>query len=492
MRTALEQQVLAYLRRSRMLEPGDCAGVAVSGGADSVALLCLLEALRERLGITLAVLHFDHALRGAESEADAEFVAELARARGLPFFSAREDVAAEAARNGWNLEDAARRLRYSFFERTLREGRATHVGVAHTADDQAETVLSHLMRGTGPAGLAGIYPVAAGVVRPLLATRRAELRRYLEACGQGWREDATNRDTRRLRARIREQLLPQLQRDFSPSIVEHLAGLASLAREEEAFWAAIVEEQFDRYVHRAGESFLIGVQDLLAPLHWNAAPRAAISSLRPLTERLIRRLYEKVRGDRRELAANHVQQVIHLASESTSGRRISLPGGIHVEREFSRLVFLRARSLRAAAAGPRETGKPANAYQYSVTLPERGEAAVSVPELGRRYRLKVIDWPSAERETNCDHDALDADLLRAPLILRNWRPGDAYRPRGRRQPRKLNRMLIAGRIPGRERAGWPVLESQGRVIWARGMPPAHEFCAREGTRYGLVIEEDRL
>ena len=213
---SLENRVLETIRRGRMLVPGDRAGVAVSGGADSVALLRMLESLRDRLGITLIVVHFNHKLRESESDADARFVEALARTRGLECIGGCEDVAAAAAANKWNLEDAARRLRYAFFERMIAEGRATRVVVAHTADDQAETVLAHILRGTGPTGLAGIYPAVGSVVRPLLGERREDLREYLRQLGQDWREDSTNRDLSKQRARIREQLLPLLERDFSP------------------------------------------------------------------------------------------------------------------------------------------------------------------------------------------------------------------------------------------------------------------------------------
>src|SRR5271166_5457240 len=148
MRTALEQRVLESIRDSRMFAAGARVGVAVSGGADSVSLLRLLEQLRGELGITLLVVHFDHLLRGAESDGDANFVAELARARGLDFITAREDVSAAAAKEGWNIEDAARRLRYAFFDRVLSEKQASCIAIAHTADDQAETVLGRIMRGT--------------------------------------------------------------------------------------------------------------------------------------------------------------------------------------------------------------------------------------------------------------------------------------------------------------------------------------------------------
>jgi tRNA(Ile)-lysidine synthase len=482
-----------------MLAPGDRAGVAVSGGADSVALLRLIESLRESLGITLVVIHFDHGLRGAESEADARFVAELARARGFEFILERADVSAAAARHKWNLEDAGRRLRYAFFDRLVAEGRATRIVVAHTADDQAETVLAHMLRGTGPTGLGGIYPVAGPVVRPLLRERREDLRKYLRGLGQTWREDPTNLDLRRLRARIRQWLLPLLEQDFSRQVVNHLAGLARLAREEEAFWSLLVESRFRALVHASGGKFEIRVRDLLAPMELSpgarpggAAPRnGEPAPVRVLTERLIRRLYQELRGDRRGFAACHVEQVIHLASESTSGRRVELPGGIVVERNFDDLVFARERPTERLAR-PRGTGARAGGYRYSVSPPGRGAAAISVPELGALFCLKVVDWPIAERDTKRDCPVLDASLLGSPLILRNWQPGDAYRPQGHRRIRKLKEMFRVRRILSSQRACWPVLESGGQVVWARGMPPAEEFCAREGTRAGVLIEEHPL
>ncbi len=488
----LENSVLQAIRQSRMLVPGDRAGVAVSGGADSVALLRLLAALREKLGITLLVVHFDHQLRGAESDADAKFVADLAGERGLDCVVEREDVAAAAAANKWNLEDAARRLRYAFFERLVAEGRATRIVVAHTADDQAETVLAHILRGTGPAGLAGIYPVVGSVVRPLLAERREDLREYLRGLGQSWREDATNRDLSRQRARIREQLLPLLERDYSPGIANRLAGLASLAREEEAFWNALVEDRFRALVQTSASKCAINITALQKPLKLSVDPESGEGvALRTLTERLIRRIYRELHGDLGGLGSMHVSQVLHLASESASGRRAELPGCVLVDRVFDELVFSHATGVLARPAA-RETQSPGSAYLYIVKLPAKGSASVSVPELNRRFCLKVIDWSVSERDTKWDSTALDAKLLLEPLILRNWRPGDAYRPLGRRQPKKLKEMFLAERVPSRDRAGWPVLESGGRVAWARGLPPADDFCARKGTQAALVIEEQQL
>lgn len=511
MRHPLEQRVLEAIRHSRMLSPGDRVAVAVSGGADSVALLRLLQGIHADLGVTLLVAHFNHCLRGAESDADAEFVAALAKAGGLELVSTREGVAAEAALHHWNVEDAARRLRYAFFAHIVEQGRAARVAVAHTADDQAETVLARIFRGTGLTGLSAIHPVVGPIVRPLLDSRRADLRVYLTSRGDTWREDSSNRDLRRQRARIREKLLPLIEREFAPSIVDRLTDLARLAREEETFWSALVDDCFRATVRSAPDDATpassISVEALLHPLPAVASFKAGSAQpcTRALTERLIRRLYQELRGDRRQLTSRHVDQVIHLAAESSSGRRIELPAAITVARNFGSLVFSAAPPADSPALRPTdrlarryphkfqsETAASKKTYSYTVDLdlPSSGSAAsVSVTELGCRFRLKVIDWPMTTRETESCGEALDADLLRAPLILRNWRPGDSYRPRGRRQPRKLKQMFLAARIPSRARSTWPVLESGGRVVWARGMPPAHEVSVTRNTRAGVVIEE---
>jgi tRNA(Ile)-lysidine synthase len=494
MKLTLERQVLDAIHRERMVNPGDRVAVAVSGGADSVALLHLLADLRDTLGITLLVTHFNHSLRGPESEADAEFVAALSRQQGLEYICDREDVAAVAARQKLNLEDAARRLRYEFFQRIVAQGRATRVAVAHTADDQAETVLARLFRGTGPAGLAGIYPVLGPIIRPLLAARRENLREYLQGRGQSWREDLTNFDTSRQRAQIRAELLPVLEAKFSPKIVRHLSELARFSREEREFWSALVEERFRALVREHRGQFTVPIGGLMSPLGLStgaaSSPRDSGPALRTLTERLIRRLYEGVRGDCHDLSAVHVEQVIHLAAACESGSRIELPSGIVVERSFGNLIFSKAARRPRASRGV-ETAPAPLAYHYVASIPGEGMTAISVPELGTRFLLKVIDWSSTERDTKRE-DTLDADLLKSTLTLRNWQPGDAYRPRGHRQVRKLKQLFLARRVPRSERAHWPVIECGGRIVWVRDMPLASDFCAGDRTRTGLRIEEDRL
>ena len=492
----LEQRVLANIRRRKMLSPGDRVGVAVSGGADSVGLLRLLEALRGRLGIALLVVHFDHCLRGTESDADAEFVIELARELGLECVVERGDVLAVASRNKWNLEDAGRRMRYAFFERLVAQRKVNRVAVAHTEDDQAETVLAHLLRGTGLTGLAGIHAEAGPIIRPLLGERRESLRQYLREIGQSWREDSTNLDVRRMRARVRECLLPMLERDFTSHVTNRLAALAELAREEQIFWTVLLEDRVRTLVQRDDGRLSIAIGDLLAPI--NTAPQKSTTTSgqktpwqRALTERLIRRLYEDVHGTTRGLGLRHVEQVIRLAGESASGSRVELPGDVVVERNFDRLIFSRVADKRQSS-GRATRPAPLAEYEYAINLPIEGTMNILVPVLKRRFSLKMIDWPFPERDTKRDCVALDADLLRSPLILRNWRCGDIYRPLGRRHRAKLKEMFRVRKISSEERLLWPVLESAGNVVWAQGMPVAHDFCAGERTQLGLLIEEAQV
>jgi tRNA(Ile)-lysidine synthase len=480
------------LKKREMMRPGDRVGVAVSGGADSVALLLLLLELREKLGIVLSVVHFNHKLRGKASDADEVFVAKLAAKQGLELHSASVDVAKKAKKERANLEDAARRARYDYFRSLAESGACGRIVVAHTADDQAETVLAHLLRGTGLAGLGGIHPVAGPVIRPLLNVRRSELRHYLRARKQTWREDATNRDTKRMRARIRKQLLPLLEKQFQPAVVEHLASLAELAREDEADLQGQAELRVLALAKETKGGLRIPARDIAGPRSTAGnLPKEtsedfgiAISST-GVRKRMVRHMIAKIKPRAGQLGANHVETVLELARVGQSGSSLSLPGGVEVRRERDELFFLAVDKTEKTSshAAPRE-------YEYKIDL-ARGEEEVCVTELGCVFRLKVIDWPLKRGETSKDGAVLDRDRLLFPIVLRNWRPGDRLRPQGHRSAHKLKRLLNEKRVSRWERDGWPVLTSGGVLAWARGFPVAAEFAANERTRAAIVVAEEK-
>ncbi len=482
-------RILATIARHQMLRAGDRVGVGVSGGSDSVALLRLLRELSEQMGIRLVVLHFNHCLRGMDSQQDEHFVASLAGHHDLPFLSGREDVAAVARAERWNLEDAARRLRYGFFRSLISDGRIDRVAVAHTSDDQAETVLARLLRGTGPSGLAAIYPVKGRIVRPLIEIRRADLREYLEGLGQPWREDATNHDPARMRSRLRHRILPILEAELQPAIVSHLGRLAGMARQDEAFWGALIGAQIASLLRRDPDRLSIRCADLLAGALPPGVefPREAQSAV---AQRMVRGIVEELRGDCRQWTADHVERVVELATDGSSGSRLQLPG-VLVERSFDWLSF----SLAAQETGRRASGRslPSSAFSRVVELGNPGEStAIAVPEIRCRFHLKVVDWHPCGSDTYSDQGALDRDLLDSPLVLRSWRPGDSIRPQGRHGARKLKQFLRMERVALRDREGWPVLTSANTLVWARGLRVAADFAPGSATRTGVMITEEKL
>jgi tRNA(Ile)-lysidine synthase len=333
-RSTLTQNFLAKLQHERLLRAGMRAGVAVSGGADSVALLTLLAKMRAELGVVVSVVHFNHKLRGEASDADEKFVTALAEKLGVALHVGRADVAGKAAREKANLEDAGRRARYGFFERLVEQGVVDVVATAHTMDDQAETVLAHILRGTGIAGLAGIHPVAEHVVRPLLTFRREELRRFLRTRKQSWREDATNRDTSRVRARMRKKLLPLLAKEFNPAVIEHVAGLAARAREQAALVEQLSRELFEQLVALGGKSARIGTAELLNPLKFADGEGCEV-----LRGKLILDIVERVKQRRGQISSQHIAAIVQLAKQGQPGKRLQLPGGVDVWREKDALIF---------------------------------------------------------------------------------------------------------------------------------------------------------
>jgi tRNA(Ile)-lysidine synthase len=479
--------ILDAIRAAGFLRPGDRVGVAVSGGADSVALLLLLLELRKELGVVLSVAHFNHKLRGAASDADEKFVAKLAAKYGLAFHVARADVAGKAKYEKRNVEDAARRARYEFFARLMVAGHVDKVAVAHTADDQAETVLAHILRGTGLTGLGGIHPVAGHVVRPLLKSRRAELRAYLRSRKQSWREDATNLDTSKTRARIRKKLVPLLEKEFQPAVVSHLSTLADLTREDEALLNWAVGAVYQRVVQKTQGSLRVAVSDLLdltKTESTTADTQKYSESGRAMSARLVRRIADELKPRAGQLSAVHVDAVLNLVKHGRNGSLLQLPGGMDVRREHDALVF-----CARPASGHPGSAIYAKEFRYEIEA-LRSLAEICVPELGCVFRLRVIDWPAKRGDTKNIESVLDRDALRFPLVLRNWRPGDKFRPVGHHRAHKLKRLLTEKRISRWEREGWPVLLSGESFVWTRGLPVAVDFAPGSATRVGIEITEE--
>jgi len=455
----IADRVLQTIHRYGMFQPGQYAGVAVSGGADSVALLHILLELAPALDLRLAVLHLDHMLRGQESRADADFVRDLAGTLGLPFHLAEVDVAGLAARSGDNLEQAARSARYEFFGQFLSRD-FNRIALGHTRSDQAETVLFRFLRGAGTGGLAGIRPVtSAGFVRPLIDIDRAHVEQYLTSRGIPWREDATNRSTDFARNRIRHELLPQLTRDWNPSMAETLARTADWAQAEEAWWDHQLSGLAGRILICKPPIVLARVDDL------RQLPLA-------VARRLIRRAVEIAKGDLRSIGFEHVEAILAMAATTEGSGRTQAPG-LDIYRSFE--------WLRLAPIG-RETLENRN-FRLPLTIP----GSVTIPQTGIVIHLQLID--GRDCSYNEEMGRLDWDRVSGALELRNWRPGDQYHPAGGDGTVKLKTLFQNSRIPLWERRAWPVITRADRIIWTRRFGPAMEYVATPDSRLVLCVRE---
>jgi len=466
MRHTLEIQVCRTIRKHDMVKPGERVLVAVSGGADSMALLECLHSLAPALKITLAVAHMNHCIRGAEADQDEEFVRSFCDRLGCDFVSESADVKQKAALSGQNLEECARHLRYAFLRRTARSLGAGKIAVGHTRNDQAETLLLRLLRGSGVQGLAAIHPVLdQQVIRPLLECSRSTIIDYLEQKQVGYREDSTNRDLHHLRNLARHELLPYLERSFNPKILATLAREAELARE--------VSSYLDLKSRQAFESMRRG--HLRPPNGLNAVDlpvKALLELPRALQRTVIRLALRESRGDLRGITAGQVEDILSLCRPGQSGRRVSLPRGTVVLREFEDLLFL--------------ISKPAATIGYSYELPLPGQCVLAevgiqlIATIGSRWEAGVKEPDPAI--ATCV--ALDRQSLPETLTVRSRLPGDRY---GGVHRRKVKKMLIDAKVPLRLRPTLPMIVAGADVVWIPGFKPARPYRVQAGSDITVVL-----
>ncbi|MBI4598068.1 MAG: tRNA lysidine(34) synthetase TilS [Candidatus Omnitrophica bacterium] len=330
------ERITQAITTHQLLTPGDRVVVAVSGGADSVALLHLFTRLQPAWKLALVVGHVDHGLRASSSE-DAEFVRRLAARWRLPVAIERREVGRACADNGWSLEDGARRIRYDALQQMARRAQANRIALAHTADDQAETVLMRLLRGSGLLGLSAIpwqrtLDERATIIRPLLDVWREDVLAYLEAEGLSHCEDPSNRDLRFLRNRIRHELLPLLQQTYNPKIKHALLQLANHTHWEYRYLQTAAARQWKRVAkrHRSG-AIRISVEG------FNRQPKA-------LQRQLLRQTVEALRGAVGRLEFRHWAEAERLFTERPNGAIVDLPNGLQLIRERDHVIAICARS----------------------------------------------------------------------------------------------------------------------------------------------------
>ncbi len=451
------EQVAETISRYNMFERGDTVGVAVSGGADSVCLLHVLLELAPRWALRLRVLHLNHCLRGRESIEDARFVREMAVRLGLDVDVQETAVGLLQAESGENLEQLARRIRRQFFRERLEAGLVNRVALGHTRSDQAETVLFRILRGCGTTGLAGILPVTGeGVVRPLLEVHHQAVERFLQKRNIPWREDASNRDPAFARNRIRHHLLPALTESWNPSLTDSLAHMATLVQDEEQYWDQEIARVASRVLLRRGPALLLAASDLR-------------SLELPIARRLLRRAIRDAKGDLLGIEFKHIEGILRLAWQSGGEGGIEIPG-LDLRRSFD--------WIRLAPKGTEPVDRDCS-FHLDLTVPGK----VLLPGAGTILAVEISEDPRASLR------GLDRDRLPGRLAVRNWRPGDRYRPLGHAYPVNCKTLFQKHKVPSWERQYWPMVVHGETIVWARLFGPALDYAANPLTRQILTIAE---
>jgi len=448
------------IAKYEMLQPGERVVVAVSGGADSMALLLVLWEIKRDLSLSLVVAHLDHGLR-PEAKEEKMFVRKAAADLGVPFVSRKVDVREWQKGQRLALQEAAREARYAFFLDAAREQKATKIALGHTADDQAESMVMRILRGSGTRGLSGIPPIRGGMmIRPLIESWRAEVESFLKDRRISFRSDPSNRSLHFLRSRIRHELLPILQQ-YNPRVRQTLVQMADLFRAEEGFWQKLVEEKFPAVArHHKRDSLALDIPALMEQPF-------------PLRLRILRYAIEKLRGHLRRINLSHMLAVESLLQSPEPNKNLHLPQGLVVEKTYHVLSFSKSK-------------EEAIPFEHSLF----GPGYLEIPEIGRGIRLEVQQRRPKEpfEESSCIA-LLDFDTLDFPLIVRSFRPGDRLQPLGMEEgEKKVKDLFIDCKIPLQQRKRIPLLFKEDRVLWVAGVRLDHRARLKPETRRVLKVE----
>jgi len=492
----LEQRVLHFIQEHHLVSSQDKLLVAVSGGQDSVCLLHILVKLMEELDIRLHVAHLNHQLRGAEAEADAGYVSELAHQLGIPATIEQRDVKSYQARAHISLEEAAREVRYAFLAQVARSIGADRVAVGHTVDDHIETILMHLIRGTGTRGLCGLQPKqirnSLTIIRPLLAVSRQETADYCHHYQLAPRVDASNLSLSPLRNRIRLQLLPLLQ-SYNPGVAEALLRTARIASDDLAFLDRETGQLWGEVAQELENTIILDKERFLG------LPSA-------LKRHLLRASIEKLLGNLKDIETRHIEEIMNALTKP-AGKRLSLPGGLIFSIEYDKYLI----GADSAALSPfpslgaefqlkipGETLLPGWCIEASIInrelMPE--EVVKGKPEGALAPSETTIPLPLDKGKgikgigliNNLFTAHFDLDKTGDKLTVRPRQPGDRFQPLGMSQPKKLGEFMIDAKIPSAWRQRIPIVCSPNHILWVVGWRIDERVKVTDNTKQVLRLK----
>jgi tRNA(Ile)-lysidine synthase len=469
-----EERALNYIRAHNLIKAGELIMIGVSGGPDSICLLSILHLLKDELDVRLHIAHLNHELRGVESDADAAFVADFARKIEIPATIERRDVKSYQEEKHLSLEAAARDVRYAFFEELAAKLGAAKVAVGHTSSDQIETVLMHLIRGSGTRGLTGLQPETVlrpggrplKVIRPILMLSHDETEAYCRDHGFRWRTDSSNLLPNTQRNRIRLELIPLL-RKYNPEIEQAVLRTAAITLDDTIFLDAATQTIWGDVVHESDSSIDID--------------KARFLTLHPSLQRsLLRKAIEALAGDPRNIELVHIEDIMSIIVGG-AGKRINLPDDLVFTVGYEEFALRSGNELPAKYV--RIDGR------YEINIP--GETFVPC------WRIEA-ELANRECSGGLSTDAgkftafFDFDKTGGQLFARGRRPGDRFVPLGMVETKTIAEFLIDAKVPRAERPGIPIVESENQIVWLVGTRMDGRVRVTEVTKRVLRLKFERI
>jgi len=452
-------QIRKTIDRHSMLSGNDRLLIGLSGGPDSVCLCLVLNELKNEYGLTLSAVYIDHGLRPDETVNEAEFCRRFCDEHQIDFIKKSVDAGGHAQLNGMNLQEAARELRYKVYEETAQSINASAIALGHNADDQAETVLMRLIRGSGRKGLSGIPPVRSSIIRPLIETERRDIEGYLS--GRPYMIDSSNLKDKYSRNWIRLSLMNEIKKR-NPSVVNDICRCAEILRDEDAYLELKVTKTLMRLITRKSDTF---IQLFLSPLR---------TIEKPILRRVLRRSINETSG-LRGISFTHIEDIIRLIKEGDAGDRLNLPDGIRVIMEYSTLKLT--------------SEEPAQVGNYELDCP--GDLVVNETRqvLRATFEEKNDDYGDGKYSV-----LLSADAMEFPLTIRHKKEGDSFYPIGFGKKKKLQDLFVDEKIVRDERDGVPIVLSGDDIVWVAGLRADDRFKVTDKTQkfLRLVLSRPKL
>ncbi len=434
------KKVIKTIEKYKLLDKEDRVVVALSGGPDSTALLVALAQISKELDLNIVVAHYNHRLRGNSSDEDEKYSQKLATKLGFIFLSEKMDL--NLQQKGQSTEDFYRQQRYQFLNKVAQDYKAQKIALGHNIQDQAETVLLNLLRGSGLEGLRGILPMREGkFIRPLIEISRGEIIFFLSEAGISYCSDSSNESNIYLRNKIRSELIPYLKDKFNPKIVENMAQMAQILR--------LDDELISNSVQEAMQSTYIQNQDNGVSLNIKYVKGLAPS----IRLRLFKKILESLNPEKNGFSFSNINALERLVQSAESGKRISLPLGIEAKREYDNLILTRDKASLNQVS-----------FEYPVEIP----GVISVKEINRTIRVEKTTRDKMDLQCK-DKVYLDLDKIEQPIVLRNRRDGDRFQPLGMKGRQKIKSLFINQKIPRDKRNEVMLLVDQDSVIWIENM-----------------------